>query len=45
MGTPFTSADQLIGKTPLLELTRLEQKHGWPPVYLPRWRPSSPPAP
>ena len=28
MGTPFTSADQLIGKTPLLELTRLEQKHG-----------------
>ena len=28
MGTAFTSADQLIGKTPLLELTRLEQKHG-----------------
>ena len=24
----YTSADQLIGRTPLLELTHLEKKHG-----------------
>ena len=28
MGTPFTSADQLIGKTPLLELTHIEKALG-----------------
>ena len=40
MGTPFTSADQLIGKTPLLELTRLEQKHG---LFCQPLRPGTPP--
>ena len=28
MSKIFTSADQLIGHTPLMELTNIEQKHG-----------------
>ena len=28
MSKIYTSADQLIGKTPLLELTHIENKHG-----------------
>ena len=27
MSNIYTSADQLIGKTPLLELTHIERKH------------------
>ena len=38
MSKIYTSADQLIGKTPLLELTHLEKEYGLTPARLMRLR-------
>ena len=42
----YTSADQLIGKTPLLELVHTEQEQGpkvWRPGCWASWSTSTPP--
>ena len=33
MSVIYTSADQLIGKTPLLELTHIEKKHNLKAIF------------
>ena len=46
MSKIYTSADQLIGHTPLLELTHIEKKlrpEGH--AFWPSWNTSTPPAP
>lgn len=42
MSRVYTSADQLIGNTPLLELTHIEKELGLKPVSLPSWNISTP---
>ena len=44
MSNIYTSADQLIGKTPLLELTHIEKKKAWRPDSRASWNISTPPA-
>ena len=46
MSKIYTSADQLIGKTPLLELTHIEKEEGleWRPRCWASWSTSTPPA-
>ena len=43
MSKIYTSADQLIGKTPLLELVRVEQAEGLEAKVLVSWNTSIPP--
>ncbi len=45
MSKIYTSADQLIGKTPLLELTHLEGHEGWRPRSWASWNILTPPVP
>ena len=44
MANIYTSADQLIGRTPLLELTHIEKALAWRPASWPSWSISIPPA-
>ena len=44
MAKIYTSADQLIGKTPLLELVHIERKKAWRPRSWASWNTSTPPA-
>ena len=44
MSAIYTSADQLIGHTPLLELTHIEKAHGLKAKILASWNTSTPPA-
>ncbi len=45
MSKIYTSADQLIGHTPLLELTHLEKTENLEAKILLNWNISTPPAP
>ena len=45
MAKIYTSADQLVGKTPLLELTHIEQELGLKAKLLPSLNTLTPPAP
>ena len=55
MSNIYTSADQLIGKTPLLELAHIEKEENlesalkrqraWRPASWPSWSISTPPGP
>ena len=45
MSKIYTSADQLIGHTPLLELTHIEAAEGWKPSCWLSWNTSIPPVP
>ena len=44
MSNIYTSADQLIGKTPLLELTHIEKQYGLKAKILAKLDTSTPPA-
>lgn len=43
MSKIYTAADQLIGHTPLLELSHIERKSSCPPTLSPSWSTSTPP--
>lgn len=45
MSKIYTSADQLIGHTPLLELTHIEKKENLNAHILAKWSISIPPVP
>lgn len=45
MANIYTSAAQLIGHTPLLELTHLEKSMTSRPAFWPSWNTSIPPVP
>ena len=45
MSKIYTSADQLIGHTPLLELTHIEKEQQLPAHILPSWSTSTRPVP
>ena len=45
MSKSYTSADQLIGHTPLLELTHIEKDADLSAKLLASWDTSTPPAP
>lgn len=45
MGTIYTSVEQLIGGTPLLELRQIQRAEGRTPPFWPSWSISTPPAP
>ena len=45
MSNIFTSADQLIGKTPLLELTHIEKSEGLEATILAKLEYFNPPVP
>ena len=45
MSKIYTSADQLIGRTPLLELTHIEAAEGLQARSLASWSISTPPGP
>ena len=44
MSKIYTSADQLIGHTPLLELTHIEKEADLKAPFWPSWNTSTPPA-
>lgn len=44
MSNIYTSADQLIGRTPLLELVHIEKSEGLEAVSWASWNISTPPA-
>ena len=44
MSKVYTSADQLVGKTPLLELVHIEMPRGWRPRSWASWSISTPAA-
>lgn len=43
MSKIYTAADQLIGHTPLLELSHIEKEEQLPPTLSPSWSTSTPP--
>ena len=45
MSKIYTSADQLIGRTPLLELTHIEKEEKLEAKSWPSWSISTPPVP